>query len=143
MFKNKIQIGQILAMIIFAPCLVLGILMISDFERMGLNEETLIKFIIFTVGSITAGGLAFKKYWALQLTTILMLGLFLLLLGTILFNLFVEKDNYMFIGFIAAVVLFFFGIIALLNNQIVLDTFGKTETYDDDILDDISILDNK
>ena len=135
MFKNKIHIGQIFGMILFAPFLVFGLGIMGDFQNSGFNEEFMFMVAIFSIGMTNAAGLVFKKYWALQLTSVLLIGLFLIALWAILSDIDLHNEPFTFAGLIFGFGIFCFGSVALLNNELVLNAFGKKETYND--LDDI------
>jgi fucose 4-O-acetylase-like acetyltransferase len=138
MFKNKMHIGQILGLILLAPFLVLGLGMMNDFQNLGFNEEFIFMLAVFSIGMANVAGLMFKKYWALELTSFLLIGLFLIALWAIILDINLHDEPFTFAGLIFGFGVFCFGSVALLNNELVLNAFGQKETYHDldDILDD-------
>jgi hypothetical protein len=138
MFKNKMHIGQILGLILLAPFLVLGLGMMNDFQNSGFNEEFIFMLAVFSIGMANVAGLMFKKYWALELTSFLLIGLFLIALWAIILDINLHDELFTFAGLIFGFGVFCFGSVALLYNELVLNAFGQKETYHDldDILDD-------
>lgn len=135
MFKNKLHLGTIFGITLLAPIILIVSLVIAELEYDDVIMEEMLIFLAFLGLFIAcAVGMFTKKVWALRLTSFMLIAV----LGLSLLGMLSEGNDFIdieMLGLFLMICLFVFGSIALLNNDIVLEQFGATETYDD--LDDI------
>lgn len=132
MFNNKLHLGTLFGLILSAPTILMMLLTATE---SGSNEGFYILVGICLALITSCIGFFSKQVWALKLTSFMIIGVYALLLFTILYENGMANETFELLGIIVTMSVFTFGSVALLNNDIVLEKFGAKETYDD--LDDI------
>lgn len=139
MFDNKLHIGQVLGLILLAPSIMFGVGILNEYLNgfYTFNDEVIFMIAVWIVLTVNAFGLMAKQIWALKVTSLLIIGLFILAIWGMTMDEDMTEEPFTFIGLIMGFACFAFGAVALLNNELVLTAFGAKEKFDDleDILD--------
>lgn len=130
MFRNRLHLGTIFGIIFLAPSLFFLALIILEFDYGYIIEDLVVylsAFLLFITCSI---GFYYRKKWALYLASLIILIVCLIATYFMFFVSFIYID-YDSLGFLVMFYMLFFGIISLLNNEQVLNQFGKKESDND------------